>query len=221
MLTELQQAAADRYADALYDDEYRRCHRLNPERLAGLSQDELTAFRAKLQVDADNLVQSILTTAGLMESYQRGRFHPDNANSRRMLESVLGIALPPTVGGTRDAIREYLGEFWDNWHAARKAEYAAAAEERERKRLQEIHDKRDKLREKFIGTRTVSGDEPADLARYLGIDVHPRTVSMLRKRVKWINGEQASISGNGHVDSAFRLYRQVSGIVEQTQPATN
>lgn len=68
-------------------------------------------------------------------------------------------------------------------------------------------------RNSILSNSPVNGDTLVDVARSLSINVHPRTVGMLRKRVVCVNCDVGRITGKGSIQSAFSLYRQCQKIL--------
>lgn len=62
---------------------------------------------------------------------------------------------------------------------------------------------------KVANCQLVSGDELMDLARHLGVSVHPRTAGMIRKKVDRLHNRGAAIHGKKsqtNINSAVQVY---------------
>lgn len=104
--------------------------------------------------------------------------------------------------------------------AEKQAADAAKAAEKERARVARVEG----IIARIKNDEMVSGDELVDAARHLGIEVHIRTIGMLRERVKSINSGQAKITGERSIgNSGYELYSAVrgkAGGAAVTAPAT-
>ena len=185
---------------------------------------EIAAAKERAAARWQSVVDTFADKAATALGAESGRFHPSNKDTRALFATVTGIKLPATVGGTMAAIAEYVGEEGAKAIAdARQAYEERTAREREAREadIAAKHAKRiETIKTDILGGRPVSGEDLIDIARHLEIDVHPRTVGMVRNRVISISDGSARISGVGLSDSAWRLFRLVKAmLIEDEQPA--
>lgn len=214
MLTDSQLSAVREFAQFLYNNElaYHREHR--PELLAKMEREEpgkLAEFRAKCDADALTAAEQFTDTDKLLDRVRRGALHPSNRHYRALFTGLTGCRLPATAGGTREAVRQYIGaDRFDAYYAALEAD--REAQERARHDAQESKGRAavERMAETVKAGRPIDGDSLATLARSLGFDLHPRTVGTLRKRVVSIGPDGGRVTGRGFLpDTIWRLYREV------------
>lgn len=88
----------------------------------------------------------------------------------------------------------------------RQKRFEEQRQEEERKRLAYIESAKEKIRKDIF----ISGEDLLEVARSIGIDVHPRTVSVLRKKVYSINSYTGSVCRSLSSYRGARLvYKQV------------
>ena len=141
------------------------------------------------------------------------RLHSGNQLSRKAFTELTGIRLGTNRANTVAGIREFVGA--DNYaaHLAKCAANDLAAKETEAREAAEAKAAEVKaILAKF--SDGITGDELVTLAYHFSIEIHPRTVSMLRKRVTWIKGEQAHVTGKGNIGEAWGVYARVSAAIE-------
>lgn len=183
-----------------------------PERLATVTEERKAAFIAEMILQADKVSQEILTDkAALWESYQRGRFHPDNKVSRRLFSDLTGIDLGKTCSNARKALEEYVGHDVVKARQDRlEAEYQAR-QEAERAKNKAIEDAIvDGATSKIKAGEMISGDSLLAVAKRFNIAVHPRTVGTINKRVVAIGDGTARVSGKQSLPgTVFDLFKAV------------
>lgn len=217
MFTDAQRSAIAEFTEYLFQNEmdyYReraKTSEMDANRLAALTQEQLTEFRERLRERSEKDAAAFLDTEQLLDRVRTGVLHPSNGGWRKLFTALTGCQLPSGANATRDALREYIGaERQDVYYAARQAAADAkvqakqeADEQRERERLAAIVGK-------VKADEGIDGSQLADLARSMGIDLHPRTVGTLRKRVVSITSNGGRVTGRGHLPSTvWNLYRQV------------
>lgn len=98
---------------------------------------------------------------------------------------------------------------------ARAERLEAARIERERKAAERAEREREAEKKRLAELRLalsagdpIDGSDLVDVARWLGIDVHPRTVGMLRQRIASVCANQCRFRGKAApAQSIYRLYR--------------
>lgn len=213
-LTAEQTAIADKYGAKMFASELAK---YPAERVAKLEQDSPGAverYRVQLLEDWRENARQFLQRETCYARHLRGAFHPDNKTSRAMLAELTGIVLPATVGGTRQAIRQHCGESYcaaeDSAREKAEREARETAERKESERAAaELEQRLQGHRETVCSGEAISGESLLELARSLGIDVHPRTAGMLRKRVAWVEAHRNARWGKAHLPgSVCELYRR-------------
>lgn len=207
-----------RFAQKMIDNElaFHREHR--PEALAALPQNELEAFKKGERIKAYSLADEIENKSLCFLRHQRCGFDTHNTETRSLFFGITGIALPSTNRETDAVVRAYCGEVC----ARIEEQQAAEREAKEKEKALAEQKKRDarkaQLSAKVAANESIPGDDLAELCGMLGIELHPRTVGMLRKRVRSINAHSASIVGKGLSDAAFHAYLNCATAIEK-QPA--
>lgn len=213
MDSEKRTAAIRRYADSKYRHEIDYQKQYNPERLAAVPQTELDRYRSECLANAEQVAAEIDDKTKCAVAFLRGRFHPSNDWSRRLFSDLTGIALPPTVAGTDTVFQAYCGAEIDAEHERKRIEQEAkesAAREAEQRKRDE---RKAKLSAKVAANESIPGDDLAELCGMLGIELHPRTIGTLRKRVRSINSQSATIVGKGLSDAAYHAYLSCAAAV--------
>lgn len=214
------QEAIQAYADWMIENELNHYRKYQPDRLATVTDEQMTAFRGGWLIKAGDVAATFDDKRAFWKSMNDGRYHPDNRASRRLFTAITGIDLPKTNAGTREVLRAFIGE---ESALAFEEEVRLAKEAREAEHVAKEAAKRDAylstIKAKFLAGGGVNGDELVDLARSLGIEIHPRSVGMLRKRVVWICEDKARIYKGGPIDSAYELYKEVKEAMAEQQAA--
>lgn len=72
----------------------------------------------------------------------RNVFHLGNPTSREIFTEITGITLPKTESGTRDSLRQWIGEkYWDDHFAElKRQEEQRISDRKEKERLKELSD---------------------------------------------------------------------------------
>ncbi len=213
--------AIEDYANAMTEHELAFYREYKPERLAKLQAEQPNAvedFREKKRHDARELATGIETRSEwFLKRVQSGLLHPDNKTSRKLFEMTTGITLPKTLAATRDVVNSYCGVALSELVNKQNAERDEAdRKEREQQAIEETK-RLERIAENIRTNRSVSGDEVLDIARHIGIDVHPRTAGSLRKRVVGVVGTSARISGKGTLsDGVWDVIRTVRELLAET-----
>lgn len=210
--------AADAYGNSMVDREIARHKKNCPERLAKVTADELQRYRESWVEIGAALANDIFSKSdNFIKRVEQGLLHPSNATSRKLFTDVTGVSLPKTVKGTQAAVAGYCGEQIAAYRAALHAEH----QRQEAQRLAAENAKQAVIiagiETRIIAGDFVSGDELVQIARHLEIEIHPRTVGTLRKRVVQVKAEQARITGRGYAPSSiYELYREVADTLKAT-----
>ncbi len=219
--------AAQAYAERKIESEFAYHRKSDPAKLEKHLRehpDQVERWKAGELSAARALVIELLDKLACYKAHKRGRFHPSNPNSRRLFQDLTGLKLPPTVSGTDQAVREYVGNEAIDAEDERIAKDRRDGLERDAAIKKMACDKRiSAISAKVAGQEVhnlpagaIDGDELIDLARHLGIEMHPRTVGMIRKRLSWINSNQAGCRGKGPIQNAFVVYRACFKILTET-----
>lgn len=205
----LREEAIQKCADALFNSAIEHHRKSNPERLAKLEQENperLIEFREEKLKEAAGYADDIMCQGRLYKRLKFGMLHPSNSRFRTLFTDLTGIELPPTSGGTFEVVSQYLGDFYT-------AKVKEEEEERERLEQEKVEKERlaktkelERIKAAVVADTGISGDELVYLARAVGVEVHPRTVGMLRKRVVEIKEGAARIYGKGDTGLAHRVY---------------
>lgn len=209
-LTEEQTAAVRAHAERMIAQEYQFLRETQPARFAAATAEMRAEFEKRQHAEALRDASIILSPRHLWEVARRGAFHPSNKSWRALLGTLHGVQLPPGAGATHDAVRALVGPSWDVWENEKRE--AAERAENEKREAAEVKERAriDVLKVKIAAGESVTGDELADVGRSLGIDIHPRTVGTLRKRVNWIGDSGARVTGKGGLpDGVWSLYHDV------------
>jgi hypothetical protein len=183
----------------------------NSERLAKhlAEQPELVQkWKDGIHQRATEVADEILDKDKCCQKLLRGFLNPSNTRTRRMFTALTGIALPRGDRATDEVvISEYIGrDRMDSLLAEKKAEKDADEKQRADKQTAIDEANLSRIKKSVDSNTGIDGDDLLTLARSLGIDAHPRTAGMLRKRVRSIRDGTASIGKGGSVQSAFVLY---------------
>jgi hypothetical protein len=194
------------FFDYCYKDE------LKSERFLAYPKDEQEQMinRAKAKTAADVERVTKLINDKDPKIALNGTFHPSNRYYRKLFKIVTGIELPNGSNDTREAVIKWVGQ--DKIDALNKAKEDEKAAERAIEAQKEA-ERINNIKDKVIKDESITGDELVDLARSLNIEIHSRTVGMLRNRVRGINSSQARISGKSTGNSPWQLYKQVKDAI--------
>jgi hypothetical protein len=207
-LTPNQHAAVEQFAQSRYDDEMAYYREYRAEQLAKITPEQLAEYKEKLRSEAHQWVEIILDPDRMMERHSKGFLHPSNKNWRALFTAFTGVELPNTVAGTDAAFRKYIGhERYEAFLQGRRDEREAKEQQRLADKAAERQKRIDAIAAKVKQGEYVSGDDLVDLLRHLEIDIHPRTVGTLRKRVVEIKADQARIRGRGLPNGMYHLYQ--------------
>ena len=208
--TPSQQAAIDRFTAARVQRDIARYQRQREEnpRFSELTDDRIAQHKAYTRQFAEELTAAILDRAALCKHIRTGTFHPRNPLLRALFAELTGITLPRTTGATKAALIDYIGRETFDAYARRREQECRAEEEAKCAAEQARQDERlaGILRDLRQG-EDVTGPELVDAARALGIDVHPRTVGTLRRRVRLAGASGISYVGARLPSSVAILYR--------------
>lgn len=186
--------------------------------LASVTQEDIARTKERFRQQAEQLMDEIVIKHLLWDRMRNGRFHPDNKASRKLFAEFTGISLPATVGGTVRTIMEHLGLEWCKQKEAdeRAAYEAEQAAEHERMRAEQVA-----LMEKLIAKMPceVNGSQLLEMARHLGVEVHPRTAGVLKRVSRmWKEGKTyyAEHSKRGlSLNGATEVYFRVCQVIEE------
>jgi hypothetical protein len=151
--------------------------------------------------------------------------HPDNRLSRALFSEITGIQLPPQSGKTWDVLT--ADPIWgqllrDHEQAITERQEAANRERIERERIEREQAAKlarmDKAKSTLLANGQIDGETLLELARYIGIDVHPRTAGTLKKRIGLIGNGSCRVYGGSVPDGVWVLYREVMAVL-QPEPA--
>lgn len=201
------------FGDRAFDEEIEHYRRERPAQLAKVSPEELDAYRAKVREKWVGWAGEMTNHETLFARLASGMLHPSNKNWRAMFKQLTGVSLPATMAGTREAVRQFIGaETFDRMGQLRDADRERAQQEKHDKIKADAAARMSKIiaeaSDRVRAGDYIDGDTLVTLCRHLGIEVHPRTVSMLRKRVRSISAEQARIVGRDTGPMPYRLYQQ-------------
>lgn len=203
--------------ETLINEYFEYCFKddLKSERFLKLSEAEkenvTSAAKERLKKDVEKLIGRI--EAKDPQLALTHTFHPSNHFYRKFFKEVTGIELPNGSTATYDAVANFVGK--DKIDAIFKAKADQKRAEEEKKAAKEA-ERIEKLKQLIENDKPVTGDDLVDVARSLNIEIHPRTVGMLRKRVTSINSSQGMVRGKDTGDSPFNLYRQVRNAIQTT-----
>lgn len=182
-----------------------------PERFARLATPELLADKLEsMKSDFAKRAAEMLDKRACAKLLRIGCFDRHNQAYRSMFTELTGVQLPKDHTGTVDTVRAYVGQ--DTYDAIRKEQEAmrlALVEETRRKEAEQQSAWIEKTVAALRSDEFVSGDDLVEFARYKGIEVHPRTVGMIRKRVRFIRSCEARVVGKSDAQSAFSVHKQV------------
>jgi hypothetical protein len=195
-----------RYADKIIENELAFHREYRPELLAALPVAELEAYKKGERIKAYSLADEIDDRQLCFLRHQRCGFDTSNNWTRRLFVDLTGIPLPSTNRETDIVLRQYCGEVCVGIEAEQQRE--REAKEQAKQAAEQV--KRDTIKAKLSArvavNESISGEELAELCSMLGIELHPRTIGLLRKRVRAINSGSASIVGKGLSDAAYGAY---------------
>jgi hypothetical protein len=215
MLTEHQKQAAHAYGDSLYQHQIDHHREYNPERLSKVPQSELDTFRQRMHDDGEKVAIQFLDGAAIMPHVAQGRFHPCNAASRRLFTAITGVTLPSTVGGTRQAIAAHLGKIYTDYFADQEAERAKKETAEREQEAEQEKQRIDAIIADIRNGQAIDGEDLTDVAKHIGVSVHPRTIGTLRKRVYSITAQQAGFRGRSRLpNTVFEVFRAVAAKLE-------
>jgi len=216
--------AAQNYADGMWEHERARQIEIDAERFENCPAEQIADYRAKLLRDAEELVETLHTSAGLQIASDHGRFHPSNRLSRRLFSNLFGVQLPATVSGTREAIRQYVGaETWDRMERE-EAEGIRASEERLTAEKQQAADDEDfaefeRIAPLIRADKQISGNDLVFMARHLNVEIHPRTVGTLRRYIVAVNSCSSKVHKGHRGGKAYAVYEACQRTLTETVEA--
>lgn len=206
---------ATEHAQSLLRDEIAYHTKERPEKLARLSAEERSELEskyiAKQKEIALKTLESFASTDGLLKMHRIGTLHPSNKNTRKMFERWSGKTLPKSATATETWLKDFIGpdvvdKYYADLDAEAKADADAAAKAAAEIALQRLN----RLSDDVANDRPVDGDALVDLAAWLGISLHPRTIGTIRSRVKAIqNGKGVQIGRGFWPDSVWQAYNAV------------
>lgn len=180
-----------------------------------ITDEVLKPCREYWAIESEARADKILSQSGLYECLNVGSFHPSNKHSRAMLESLYSVSLPNTVEATREAVRGLIGR--DYCERMRKQE----EDKREKERIDREYAESEKrseyineLKSRVIEGKTIDGEDLYELAKELGISVHPRTAGTLKNRLRSIANGKATTTGGKLPYSVWDLFSEVESKVK-------
>lgn len=188
-----------------------------PERFKKQLEDfpnTITDYRNRQILVLRDTFTSFKDKETLYKKYRNGAFHPSNKNTRHMFHLATGIKLASTVKETNSQLRNYIGEDYCLEQERLKAEAERTAQEAKEKQKQVEQEKlASSIKDKITKNEEISGNELVTIAYHYEIEMHPRTVGMIYKRVWLIKDGSARITKGGSVQSAFGVYNQVKAMI--------
>lgn len=198
----------EEFATNMIEEELRE---MPPERRATITPQRIEEVRERLVNQGLSTAVCIGNKPELYRRCRRGLLDPGNKHSRMVFERVTGLTLPKKSSDTTNFIREYVGNevvsaYFKEREDAERAK--TEAREAEKKQKHEAHIAR--ITAAILAKKQIGGHDLIDIARHVGIDVHPRTVGSIRSNVVWIEMGQARISNRKfNTQSAHKLLRAV------------
>lgn len=205
-----------RFAQKMIDNELAHHQEHRPEALAALPATELDGYKKGERIKAYSLADEIEDKSLCFLRHQRSGFDTHNTATRSLFFGITGIALPSTNRETDAVVRAYCGaETVARIEAQQKNERNAADTAKRLETQRKIDARKATLSAKVAANESIPGDDLAELCGMLGIELHPRTVGMLRKRVRSINANSASIVGKGLSNAAYHAYMNCATAIEK------
>jgi len=176
-IAKLSKACGD-YAEAMVNMEIKAAaeNRNHP----GVDESMLTRIRNRQFSAALKLATEIQTKSeAFVQSCQYGRFFPVNKVSRKFFVVITGLTLPPTIQGTKETLRRYAPEAFkqseDN--LIRIARELAELENRE------LENRIAETQSTLLAFGKVDVTAFTELLKYHAIEVHPRTMGLINRRI--------------------------------------
>lgn len=177
----------------------------------------------KHRIQARQFAEKISTDAGAFAKLEAGSFNQHNKFTRKLFTTITGVDLGKTNASAVAAVRQWIGEDVCQAIEARKAqEDREAAEKIEAEQKAADAKRLDAIVKEMRENAPISGEDLIFAARAYEVEISPRTVGMIRKRIHGIRSGNASVTGKGDIENAFRAYRMVeraAGIVRQPAEA--
>ncbi|AMV35703.1 hypothetical protein VN12_26660 [Pirellula sp. SH-Sr6A] len=183
-----------------------------------VTQEEEIGNHERLRKLGLQLIEEIADKESLYLRMWNGTFRPDNRCSREMFQKLTGLQLPPGVKATREFLIAYIGPEW----VSQQQEKERAEREAEAKRDREQQEAyyaglMDEIATRTKSGQNISGRELVNLARHIGIQVHPRTAGAATN-VEWITVHRAGVRKNCNAQGCFRLLRDVLELLNEEAP---
>lgn len=176
--------AAQEYANDLIEREYGYARTFHLERFLKLTDQEKAEFENRIRKEAEELAQSILDKSPeWVKRVASGQLHPSNGRSRRLFSALTGIKLPSTVKGTKEAVHSYMGQELDDYFAAKEAERVEKARAKSEKEAQRQKESLAASLKALKNKERLGPEQLIEVARHLGVNIHPRTVGAIRKHL--------------------------------------
>lgn len=122
-----------------------------------------------------------------------GLFHPDNQNTRALFVAMTGKALPKSVKGTWEVIKEHYGQALTDYLNARNEERLKKQQDKAAKELEKTTARLDEIKTRVIADQFITGTELAELCRHLRVNAPARSVGMWRESIKQVNSQEAQV----------------------------
>lgn len=220
MRTMTRDEAIKKYAETMIGYELEHYEKFQPERLKALSEEQITEWKQRMHASANKLADEIdAKHPDIVKRLCQGMVNPHNKTTRKLFVAITGIQLPVTSGGTEAALMAsewgpLMQAYWDEVQRRSDEEAARKKAEREAKELKAVLAALDLVR----ANEPVSGDSLVDVSRFLGIELHPRTIGTLRKRIGSIKDGQCRVYGRRVPDGVWAAYKTVKIAADSYNP---
>jgi len=201
-IDDVRAAAIVNYADSIMEKLVADAEEKRPQQLLALILDHpnyLENQRIEYLSHAQAKVKRWERAAGIVNDLYIGAFEPNNPYTRALFTAIFGVELPETRGGMVCAIRSHIGANLFHQLAADRAatlqQAIQAGRQAEIDAKAAVHAAQvENIKDAIKEGRPVSGGSVLTVARDLGFEVHPRTASSLKKKLRSIH----DIDGNLH-----------------------
>jgi len=121
----------------------------------------------------------------------------NNPTTRKHFQDLTGLTLPRGAKATDQVVREWLGKNLIDLEEAERLEQEKKAEAKRLLRQAEA----ELAVKKFESGEKIDSDQFVEALKLCGIDLHPRTHGMIKKRVGWVSLAKISSSGGKKIAS--------------------
>lgn len=150
-------AMIERYVESDLRQVIENTLRNHRERYKSLPENEREEMHERQREKSREWISKIFAKIeNKIPSEVRNAFHLGNPVSREIFTEITGLTFPNTESGTREVLRQWIGEqVWDNHFAElKRQEEQRISDRKEKERLKELHDL---LSEKIRYHRTSGG----------------------------------------------------------------